>query len=185
MARGSDTARLPLEPLRRQVADATGRSASFIDVTGVEVDGNALEVTFQTPDEDVPVADVVVEGPNGRTGTTPVRLDTPSGVNVFGELLRIEYAGRDAETDEILVSVDQQVGDDWRTLLGCGQMWAVQTSHRGEDVTITCHVETPSDPDDEDGDTAESEIDPASRSDAGSDADAGAADDGGLLDLDR
>ncbi|RLM89359.1 hypothetical protein D3D02_09560 [Halobellus sp. Atlit-38R] len=184
MARGSDTARLPLEPLRRQVADATGRSASFIDVTGVEVDGNALEVTFQTPDEDVPVADVVVEGPNGRTGTTPVRLDTPSGVNVFGELLRIEYAGRDAETDEILVSVDQQVGDDWRTLLGCGQMWAVQTSHRGEDVTITCHVETPSDPDDEDGDTAEPETGPTGSA-AESDADAGSADDGGLLDLDR
>ncbi|WP_049986135.1 hypothetical protein [Halobellus rufus] len=143
-----DTVRLPLELLRRQVAEATGRSASFVDVTDVELDGNSLEVAFETPDEDVPVVEVVVEGPDGRTQTTSVRLDTPSGLKVFGELLRIEYAGRDAETGEILVSVDQRVGDDWRTLLGCGQMWAVETSG-GDDSPVTCRAETPRRPDEE------------------------------------
>lgn len=138
-----DTVRLPLEPLRRQVADATGRSPALVDITGVELAGNSLEVTFATPDEDVPVVDVVVEGPNGETETTPVRLDEPAGLKVHGELLRIEYAGRDAETNEILVSVDENEGGEWKTLLGCGQMWAVTTRRNGDAVTVTCHVETP------------------------------------------
>jgi hypothetical protein len=144
MPEGSDTVRLPLEPLRQRVADVTGRSASFVDLTDVELAGNSLEVTYTTPDEDAPVVEVVVEGPSGETDATPVRLDTPSGLKVYGELLRIEYAGRDAETDEILVSVSQRTGDDWRTLLGCGQMWSVETDRGGETVGITCYAETPS-----------------------------------------
>ncbi|MFB6252109.1 MAG: hypothetical protein ABEI27_10580 [Halobellus sp.] len=144
MPEGSDTVRLPLEPLRQRVADATGRSASFVDLTDVELAGNALEVTYSTPEEDVPFVEVVVKGPRGETDATPVRLDTPSGLKVYGELLRVEYAGRDAETDEILVSVSQRTGDDWRTLLGCGRMWSVETDHGSETIEITCYAETPS-----------------------------------------
>jgi hypothetical protein len=144
MSSRRDTVRLPLDPLRRRVASATGRSAPFVELKDVALTENALEVTFETPDADVPMVEVVVEGSDGRTETTPVRLDTPSGLQVHGELLRIEYAGRDAETDEILVSVDRRDGDEWRTLLGCGQMWAVETTEDDESVTFTCRVETPS-----------------------------------------
>lgn len=144
MADTSETVRLPLEPLRQRVAEATGESASFIELTDVALAGNTLEVAYAIPDEEVPVVEVVVEGPNGETDTTPVRLDAPAGLKVYGELLRIEYAGRDTETDEILVSVAHRRGDDWHTLLGCGQMWAVQTDRGGDTVSVTCHVETPS-----------------------------------------
>ena len=143
MADSPDTARIPLEPLRKRVADATGRSASYVDVQEVAVDGTTLEVTFSTPDEDVPVIDIVVEGPTGRIDTTPARLDSPFGLNVYGELIRVEYAGRDAETDEILVSVSRRDGEEWETVLGCGRMWAIETTHEGDPVTITCHAETP------------------------------------------
>ena len=144
MADSPDTVRIPLEPLRTRVADATGRSASYVDVQDVAVDGTTLEVTFSTPDEDVPVIDIVVEGPTGRIDTTPARLDSPFGLNVYGELLRVEYAGRDAETDEILVSVSRRDGEEWQTVLGCGRMWAVETVYEGESVSITCHAETQS-----------------------------------------
>jgi hypothetical protein len=144
MTDSPETVRIPLEPLRNRVADAAGRSASYVDVQDVAVDGTTLEVTFATPDEDVPVIDIVVEGPTGRIDTTPARLDSPFGLNVYGELLRVEYAGRDAETDEILVSVSRRDGDDWRTVLGCGRMWAIDTTYEGDPVTVTCHAETPS-----------------------------------------
>lgn len=157
MADAPDTARIPLEPLRKRVADATGRSASYVDVQDVTVDGTTLEVTFSTPDEDVPVIDIVVEGPTGRIDTTPARLDSPFGLNVYGELLRVEYAGRDAETDEILVSVSRRDSDEWRTVLGCGRMWAIDTTYEGETVTIRCHAETPSASEEEDEDDADSE----------------------------
>lgn len=144
MPREPDTVRLPLEPLRKQVADATGNAASFLDITDVSLAETALEVTFEIPDADVPVVDVVVEGPNGQTDTTPAQLDQPSGLKVYGELLRIEYAGRDAETNEILVSVARRTDDGgWQTVLGCGQMWAVDIPRDGETVSVTCHVETP------------------------------------------
>lgn len=148
-----ESVRVPLEPLRARVADAADRSASYVDIQRVDVDGTALEVTFATPDGDVPVTEIVVEGPTGRIDTTPARLDSPFGLNVYGELLRVEYAGRDAETDEILVSVARQDGDEWQTLLGCGRMWAVETVYDGDPVTITCRAETPSS--DEEGDTTD------------------------------
>jgi len=155
-----ESVRVPLEPLRERVADAAGRSASYVDIQGVDVDGTTLAVTFATPDEDVPVIEIVVEGPTGRIDTTPARLDSPFGLNVYGELLRVEYAGRDAETDETLVSVARQDGDEWQTLLGCGRMWAVETVYDGDPVTITCRAETPGS-DDEADDADESEDEPA------------------------
>ena len=155
-----DAVQVPLEPLRERVADAAGRSASYIDIQGVAVDGTTLEVTFATPDEDVPVIEIVVEGPTGRIDTMPARLDSPFGLNVYGELLRVEYAGRDAETDEPLVSVARQDGDEWQMLLGCGRMWAVETVYDGDPVTITCRAETPAS-DDEADDTDESAEAPA------------------------
>jgi len=163
MTQGRDTVRLPLEPLRQRVAEATGRSASFVDVTDVELDGNTLEISFSTPDEDVPVVEVVVESPDGSTDTTPVRLDTPSGLKIYGDLFRIEYAGRDAETDEILVSVARRAGENWQTVLGCGQMWAVEAAREGEPVSVTCRAETPSESTDSTGeeDARPSEIDSA------------------------
>jgi len=150
-----ESVRVPLEPLRERVADAAGRSASYVDIKHVDVDDTTLEVTFATPDEDVPVIEIVVEGPTGRIDTTPARLDSPFGLNVYGELLRVEYAGRDAETDEILVSVARQDGDEWQTLLGCGRMWAVETVYDGDPVTITCHAETPANEDADDASEAE------------------------------
>lgn len=168
MADSSETVRLPLEPLRRRVAEATGESASFVELTDVALAGNTLEVTYTIPDDDVPVVEVIVEGPNGETDTTPVRLDSPAGLKVHGELLRVEYAGRDAETDEILVSVARRRGDDWDTLLGCGQMWAVEIDREGETVSLTCHVETPSVPDEED---EEDEGDEEAAGDAGEELD--------------
>lgn len=159
MADSPDTARIPLEPLRKRVADATGRSASYVDIQAVAVDGTTLEVRFATPDEDVPVIEIVVEGPTGRIDTTPARLDSPFGLNVYGELIRVEYAGRDAETDEILVSVARPDGEEWRTILGCGRMWAVDTTYDGDPVTVTCHAETPS------SDAEEAEADDADGSD--------------------
>jgi hypothetical protein len=159
MTDSPETARIPLEPLRKRVADATGRSASYVDVQEVAIDGTTLEVTFTTPDEDIPVIDIVVEGPTGRIDTTPARLDSPFGLNVYGELLRVEYAGRDAETDEILVSVSRRDGEEWRTVLGCGRMWAIETTYEGDPVTITCHAETPSASDeDEEEEDADAEI---------------------------
>ena len=158
MADSPDTVRIPLEPLRKRVADATDRSASYVDVQDVTVDGTTLEVTFATPDEDVPIIDIVVEGPTGRIDTTPARLDSPFGLNVYGELLRVEYAGRDAETDEILVSVSRRDGEEWRTVLGCGRMWAIETTYEGDPVTITCHAETPSASEEDDEEDADAEI---------------------------
>ncbi|WP_435183694.1 hypothetical protein [Halobellus sp. EA9] len=185
MADSSETVRLPLEPLRRRVADATGESASFVELTGVDLTANTLEVTYTIPDEDVPVVEVIVEGPNGETDTTPVRLDAPAGLRVYGELLRIEYAGRDAETDEILVSVSHRRGDDWHTLLGCGQMWAVPTERNGESISLTCHVETPSVPEEEDESDAEVDDEPEADQPDGPDADfsdeARESDEGGFL----
>jgi hypothetical protein len=144
MTDSPDTVRIPLEPLRARVADATGRSPSYVDVQDVAVDGATLEVTFSTPSEDVPVVDIVVEGPTGRIDTTPARLDSPFGLDVYGELLRVEYAGRDTETDDTLVSVSKRDGKEWQTVLGCGRMWVVETMYEGESVSITCHAETPS-----------------------------------------
>lgn len=152
MADAPNTVRVPLEPLRERVADAAGRSASYIEVRDVAVDGTTLEVTIDTPDENIPVVEIVVEGPTGRIDTTPARLDSPFGLNVYGELLRVEHAGRDAETDEILVSVARQDGEEWQMLLGCGRMWAVETVYDGDPVTITCRAETPSGSDTEDDD---------------------------------
>jgi hypothetical protein len=157
MTDASETVRVPLEPLRERVADAAGRSASYVDVRNVEVDGTTLEVTFETPDTEVPVIEVVAEGPTGRIDTTPARLDSPFGLNVYGELLRVEYAGRDSETDEILVSVARQDGDEWQTLLGCGRMWAVETVYDGDPVTITCHAETPGADEEDDAEAVEEE----------------------------
>jgi hypothetical protein len=167
MANSPETVRIPLEPLRKRVADATDRSASYVDVQEVAVDGTTLEVTFVTPDEDVPVIHIVVEGPTGRIDTTPARLDSPFGLNVYGELLRVEYAGRDTETDEILVSVSQRDGEEWRTILGCGRMWAVETTYEGEPITVTCHAETPTASEDDEAEepNAEVEDDPDGDSD--------------------
>ena len=164
MTDSPDTVRIPLEPLRNRAADAAGRSASYVDVQDVAVDGTTLEVTFTTPDEDVPVIDIVVEGPTGRIDTTPARLDSPFGLTVYGELLRVEYAGRDAETDEILVSVARRDGEEWRTVLGCGRMWAIDTTYDGDPVTITCHAETPAASEEDDAE-AEDDSDDESGSD--------------------
>jgi len=165
MADSPETVRIPLEPLRKRVADATGRSASYVDVQEIAVDGTTLEVTFTTPDEDVPVIDITVEGPTGRIDTTPARLDSPFGLNVYGELLRVEYAGRDAETDEILVSVSKRDGEAWRTVLGCGRMWAIETTYNGDPVTITCHAETSAASEEDDADATENEDDSEDDSD--------------------
>ncbi|WP_203229166.1 hypothetical protein [Halobellus captivus] len=176
-----DTVRLPLESLRKQVAEATGNAASFLEISEVAIDENALEVTFTVPDVDIPVVDVVVEGPDGRTDTTAARLDKPSGLKVYGELLRVEYAGRDSETNEILVSVSQRRDEDWRTILGCGQMWAVETVQNGDSVSVRCHVGTP---EAEINDESDSSAHPEGRdSDAApADAEASSAEFDGLLD---
>lgn len=143
MDRQRDTARVPVNVLRRQVADTAGVSASLVEIEGVDVDGNALSVEFSVPDGDAPMVKVVVEHPDGRTDSTLVELRGPAGLKVFGETIRIEYAGRDSETGDVLVTVDQRRGDDWATLLGCGQMWAVETERDGDPVRVTCHAETP------------------------------------------
>ena len=149
MDRQRDTARVPLNALRQQVAEAAGVSASLVEIEGVEVDENALEVTYSVPAGDAPMVEVVVEHPDGRTDSTLVELREPAGLKVYGEAIRIEYAGRDSETDDVLVTVDQRRGDDWVTLLGCGQMWAVETERDGEPVRVTCHAETPTRPGDD------------------------------------
>ncbi|QIB74043.1 hypothetical protein G3I44_06875 [Halogeometricum borinquense] len=143
MDRQRDTARVPVNVLRQQVADAAGVSASLVEIEDVDVDENVLSVSFSVPDGDAPMVEVLVEHPDGRTDSTVVELEGPTGLKVYGEQIRIEYAGRDSETDDILVTVDQRRGDDWVTLLGCGQMWAVETERDGEPVRITCHAETP------------------------------------------
>lgn len=144
-----DTVRVPVNVLRRQVADATGVSASLVDIEAVDVDDNALEVAYATPDDDVPIVEVVVEHPDGRTDSTLVELREPAGLNVYGETVRVEYAARDSETGDILVTVDQRRDDEWVTLLGCGRMWAVETERDGDPVRVTCHAETPDRGDDE------------------------------------
>jgi hypothetical protein len=149
MDRQRDTARVPLNALRQQVAEAAGVSASLVEIEGVEVDENALEVTYSVPAGDAPMVEVVVEHPDGRTDSTLVELREPAGLKVYGEAIRIEYAGRDSETGDVLVTVDQRRGDDWVTLLGCGQMWAVETERDGEPVRVTCHAETPTRPGDD------------------------------------
>src|SRR6056297_3305620 len=119
MDRQRDTARVPLNALRRQVAEAAGVSASLVEIEGVEVDENALEVSYSVPAGDAPMVEVVVEHPDGRTDSTLVELREPAGLKVYGEAIRIEYAGRDSETGDVLVTVDQRRDDDWVTLLGC------------------------------------------------------------------
>lgn len=151
MDRQRDTARVSVNALRRQVAEAAGVSASLVEIEGVEVDENALEVSYSVPGGDAPMVEVVVEHPDGRTDSTLVELREPAGLKVYGEAIRVEYAGRDSETDDVLVTVDQRRGDDWVTLLGCGQMWAVETERDGEPVRVTCHAETPTRPGDGDG----------------------------------
>jgi hypothetical protein len=149
MERQSGTVQLPLELLRRHVAESAGLSASLVEVTDVRLDENALEVSFTLPAGDAPMVEVVVEHPDGRTDSTLVELREPAGLKVYGEAIRIEYAGRDSETGDVLVTVDQRRGDDWVTLLGCGQMWAVETERDGEPVRVTCHAETPTRPGDD------------------------------------
>ncbi|SFR73731.1 hypothetical protein SAMN04487947_4018 [Halogeometricum rufum] len=149
MDRQRDTARVPLNALRRQVAEAAGVSASLVEIEGVEVDENALEVSYSLPAGDAPMIEVVVEHPDGRSDSTLVELREPAGLKVYGEAIRIEYAGRDSETGDVLVTVDQRRDDDWVTLLGCGQMWAVETERDGEPVRVTCHAETPTRPGDD------------------------------------
>ena len=149
MDRQRDTARVPLNALRQQVAEAAGVSASLVEIEGVDVDENALEVSYSLPAGDAPMVEVVVEHPDGRTDSTLVELREPAGLKVYGEAIRIEYAGRDSETGDVLVTVDQRRGDDWVTLLGCGQMWAVETERDGEPVRVTCHAETPTRPGDD------------------------------------
>ncbi|MUV57253.1 hypothetical protein [Halogeometricum sp. CBA1124] len=149
MDRQRDTARVPLNALRRQVAEAAGVSASLVEIEGVEIDENALEVSYSVPAGDAPMVEVVVEHPDGRSDSTLVELREPAGLKVYGEAIRIEYAGRDSETGDVLVTVDQRRGDDWVTLLGCGQMWAVETERDGEPVRVTCHAETPTRPGDD------------------------------------
>lgn len=150
MDRQRDTARIPIHALQRQVADTVGVSASLVDIERVDVEESTLTVEFSVPEGDVPIAEVVVDHPDGRTDSTLVELQEPAGLKVYGETIRIEYAGRDSETNDILVTVDQQRGDDWVTLLGCGRMWAVESERDGEPVRVTCRAETPHRPDDED-----------------------------------
>ena len=158
MDRQRDTARLPIHALQRQVADTVGVSASLVEIERVDVDDSTLSVEFSLPEGDVPIVEVVVDHPDGRTDSTLVELQEPAGLKVFGETIRIEYAGRDSETNDILVTVDQRRGDDWTTLLGCGQMWAVESERDGEPVRVTCHAETPRRPGDEDdGEDADAE----------------------------
>jgi hypothetical protein len=151
MDRQRDTARVPINALRQQVAEAAGVSASLVEIEGVDVDGNALEVSYSVPGGDAPMVEVVVEHPDGRTDSTLVELREPAGLKVYGEAIRIEYAGRDSETGDVLVTVDQRRDDDWVTLLGCGQMWAVETERDGDPVRVTCHAETPTRPGDDGG----------------------------------
>ena len=57
-----------------------------------------------------------------------------------------------------MVSVARRDGEEWRTVLGCGRIWAIETTYDGDPVTITCHAETPSASEDE-ADDAEEEPD--------------------------
>ncbi|SFR67085.1 hypothetical protein [Halogeometricum limi] len=152
MDRQRETTRVPAHALQQQVAEAAGVSASLVDIEAVEVDGSTLEVTYSLPDGDVPMVEVVVDHPDGRTDSTLVELQEPAGLKVYGETIRVEYAGRDSETNDILVTVDQRRDDDWVTLLGCGQMWAVETERDGEPVRVTCHAKTPKRPGDDEDD---------------------------------
>jgi hypothetical protein len=151
MDRQRDTARVPIQALKRQVADAVGASASLVEIERVDVEESTLAVEYSLPTGDAPIVEVFVDHPDGRTDSTLVELNEPAGLKVYGETVRIEYAGRDSETNDVLVTVDQRRGDDWVTLLGCGQMWAVESERDGEPVRVTCHAETPrTDSDEED-----------------------------------
>ena len=57
--------------------------------------------------------------------------------------------------DRTLLAPLRIAADDWRTVLGCGQMWALETARNGEAVSVTCRAETPSisEAEDEDGST--------------------------------
>lgn len=143
MDRQHDSVRLPLQSLRRQVADAAGIAASLVEVESVSVDGNALDVEFSYPDADVPIVEVVVEHPDGRRDSTTVELQRPAGLNVYGQTLRVEFVGRDSETGDVLVSVDRRVGDDWVTVLGCGREWAVETGPEDDPARVSCRARTP------------------------------------------
>ncbi|MDS0295050.1 hypothetical protein [Halogeometricum luteum] len=149
MDRQRDTARVPIQALKRQVADAVGASASLVEIERVDVEESTLAVEYSLPTGDAPIVEVYVDHPDGRTDSTLVELGEPAGLKVYGETIRIEYAGRDSETNDVLVSVDQRRGDDWVTLLGCGQMWAVESERDGEPVRVTCHAETPRTDEDE------------------------------------
>lgn len=166
MDRQRDTARVPIHALKRQVADTVGASASLVEIEQVDVEESTLSVEYSLPTGDAPIVEVFVDHPDGRTDSTLVELKEPTGLKVYGETIRIEYAGRDSETDDVLVTVDQRRGDDWVTLLGCGQMWAVESERDGDPVRVTCHAETPGTGDEED------EADPAEESDADADLDA-------------
>jgi hypothetical protein len=143
MDRQRDAVRIPLQSLRRQVADAAGVAASLVDVETVSVDGNALEVEYSYPDADVPIVDVVVEHSDGRRDSTTVELQRPAGLNVYGETLRVEFVGRDSETGDVLVSVDRRAGDDWVTVLGCGREWTVEPDSGDDPARISCYARTP------------------------------------------
>lgn len=143
MDRQRDTARVPIQALKRQVADAVGASASLVEIERVDVEESTLAVEYSLPTGDAPIVEVFVDHPDGRTDSTLVELGEPAGLKVYGETIRIEYAGRDSETGDVLVTVDQRRGDDWVTLLGCGRMWAVESERDGEPVRVTCHAETP------------------------------------------
>lgn len=148
MDRQRDTARVPIHALKRQVAEAVGASASLVEIERVDVEESTLAIEYSLPTGDAPIVEVFVDHPDGRTDSTLVELGEPAGLKVYGETIRIEYAGRDSETDDVLVTVDQRRGDDWVTLLGCGQMWAVESERDGEPVRVTCHAETPQTGDD-------------------------------------
>jgi hypothetical protein len=169
MDRQRDTARVPIQALKRQVADAVGASASLVEIERVDVEESTLAVEYSLPTADAPIVEVYVDHPDGRTDSTLVELGEPAGLKVYGETIRIEYAGRDSETNDVLVSVDQRRGDDWVTLLGCGRMWAVESERDGEPVRVTCHAETPR----ADEDEVDEDDEPEDATEDGDDVDIG------------
>lgn len=135
--------RLPMSDLRQQVAESVGVAPSLLDIHDIRIEDGALKVDASYPDgKDVPAIELFVTDPSGQTDSYVTELDGAKTLLIAGEDVRIELIDYNPDRNEVFVSAKHRQGQDWVTVLGCGEQWVLDVERGGQGQQIQCRIES-------------------------------------------
>ncbi|WP_410767536.1 hypothetical protein [Haloferax sp. DFSO60] len=142
--------RLPISDLRQQVADAVGVAPSLLDIHDIRIEDGSLEVDVSHPDgSDIPAIELFVTDPSGKTDSHVTELDGAKTLLIAGEDVRVELVDYNRERNEVFVSAKHRQGQEWVTVLGCGEQWVVEVEEGGKTKKVQCRIESAIQPSEE------------------------------------